>query len=95
MANPRTIADQDAALIQLPADGTGKQVGHVLIDETQSDGSAKTLYLPRMVISGADGEIAVVRDGGLRIDSRDLQNAVEELTETVQMLRDTLLLIHS
>lgn len=93
--NPRTLADQDAALVQLPVDGTGKQIGHVLIDETQSDGTVETLYLPRMVITGADGEIAEVKNGALRLDASDLQDAVEQLTQMVKQLHDTLLLMHT
>jgi hypothetical protein len=95
LSNPRTLADQDAGFIQLPEDGTGKQVAHVLIDETQSDGSEETLYLPRMVITGADGEIAEVRNGALRLDVRDLEEAVERLTATVESLKTALLLIHT
>jgi hypothetical protein len=94
MSNPRTLADQDGALVQLPTDGTGKQIAHVLIDETQSDGSTETLYMPRMVISGADGELLEVRHGALQIDASALQDTVQRLTEAVTLLRETLLLIH-
>jgi hypothetical protein len=95
MSNPRTLADQDDAQIQLPADGTGKKVAHAPIDETQSDGSTDTLYMPRMVISGADGELAAVKDGALQIDSSALEATIEHLTRAVTELNQTLLLIHS
>jgi enterochelin esterase-like enzyme len=95
MGNPLILALQDGGWVQLPEDGTGKQIGHVLVDELQSDGSTETVYLPRMVIAGADGELAAVYDGAVQTDSLELRTAVDELTQEVRQLRETLLLIHA
>jgi enterochelin esterase-like enzyme len=95
LGNPIVLALQDGGWVQLPEDGTGKQIAHVLVDEVQSDGSTETVYLPRMVITGSDGELAAVYDGAVQTDSLELRTAVDELTHEVRRLRETLLLIHA